>query len=80
MKWMKVQILSSYVLAIVLQGHKKCIGCYHLDGFRTLPSGRRECYEFYGCYYHGRVKCFPDHSRFVRKRLREDGTILFKPH
>ena len=31
------------------------VGGYYLDGFRELPGGCREFYEFYGCYYHGCV-------------------------
>ena len=32
---------------------QKAVGRFFLDGFRILPNGSRECYEFYGCYYHG---------------------------
>ena len=42
------------------------IGHYHLDSFRTLPDGSRECFEFYGCYYHGCMECFPNHTKVVR--------------
>ena len=54
-------------------GLQKHVGHYHLDGFRTLTDGRRECYEFYGCYYHGCMSCYPDRSQLVRKKAREDG-------
>ena len=29
------------------------VGRYYLDGFCLMHDGSRECYEFYGCYYHG---------------------------
>ena len=31
---------------------QKMVVRYHLDDFRKLNDGSRECYEFYGCYYH----------------------------
>ena len=49
------------------------IGKYFLDGYRVLPCGSRECYEFYGCYYHGCSICFPDRSKVVRCKYRENG-------
>ena len=36
------------------------VGDYYLDGFRELPGGCREFYEFYGCYYHGCDVCYMD--------------------
>ena len=44
---------------------QKVIGRYNLDGFRILTNGSRECYEFYGCYYHGCLMCFPDRSKVI---------------
>ena len=41
------------------------IGGYYFDGYRQLKNERCECYEFYGCYYHGCCKCFPDRSKVV---------------
>ena len=52
---------------------QKVIGRYHLDGFRILTNGSRECYEFYGCYYHGCLTCFPDRSKVIRHKYRENG-------
>ena len=52
---------------------QKIIGRYHLDGFRILSNGSRECYEFYGCYYHGCLICFPDRSKVIRHKYRENG-------
>ena len=52
---------------------QKSIGHYHLDGFRVLNDGSRECYEFYGCYYHGCPSCFPDCSKVVRCKHCENG-------
>ena len=42
------------------------VGDYYLDGFRELPGGCREFYEFYGCYYHGCDVCYMDRLRVVR--------------
>ena len=49
------------------------MGNYYLDGFRIMNNGSRECFEFYGCYYHGCPKCFPDRSKIVRYKYRENG-------
>ena len=46
---------------------------YYLDGFRVLRNGSRECFEFYGCYYHGCPSCFPDRSKMVHYKHRENG-------
>ena len=46
------------------------VGGYYLDGFRELPGGCTEFYEFYGCYYHGCGMCYTDRSRAVRCRSR----------
>ena len=51
---------------------QKLVGCYHLDGFRVLNDGSRECYEFYGCYYHGCPSCFPDRSKVIRRKHHEN--------
>ena len=51
---------------------QKRIGRYFLDGFRKLQDGSRECYEFYGCYYHGCFQCFPDRNKIVRHKYREE--------
>ena len=51
------------------------VGDYYLDGFRELPGGCREFYEFYGCYYHGCDVCYTDRSRVVRCKSREQGYI-----
>ena len=51
------------------------IGDYYLDGFRELPGGCREFYEFYGCYYHGCDVCYTDRSRVVRCKSREQGYV-----
>ena len=50
------------------------IGRYNLDGFRILGDGSRECYEFYGCYHHGCLICFPDRSEVIRHKYRENGS------
>ena len=54
-------------------GSQKRVGHYHLDSFHALTDGHREYYEFYGCYYHGCMSCYPDRSHLVRKQVREDG-------
>ena len=46
---------------------------YYLDGYRRLGDGRHVCYEFYGCYYHGCIVCFPDRNKLIRKKYREEG-------
>ena len=46
---------------------------YYLDGFRQLDCGKCICYEFYGCYYHCCIYCFPDKSKLIRRKHREDG-------
>ena len=46
---------------------------YYLDGFCELECGKRVCYEFYGCYYHGCIVCFPDRNKVIRKKHREEG-------
>ena len=51
----------------------KKVGNYYLDGFRIMNNGSRECFEFYGCYYHGCPSCFPDRSKIVRYKYRENG-------
>ena len=51
------------------------VGGYYLDGFRELPGGCREFYEFYGCYYHDCGVCYMDRSRVMRCRNREQGYI-----
>ena len=51
---------------------------YHLDGFRTLPDGSRECFEFYACYCHGCMECFPDCTKVVHCKYRENGYITIK--
>ena len=52
---------------------QKTVGRYHLDGFRILNDGSKECYEFYGCYYHGCPICFLNWSKVVRRKHRENG-------
>ena len=52
---------------------QKKVGNYYLDRFRIMNNGRRECFEFYGCYYHGCPSCFPDRSKIVRYKYRENG-------
>ena len=54
------------------------IGRYHLDSFRTLPDGLRECLEFYGCYYHGCMECFHDSTKVVRCKYRENSYITIE--
>ena len=51
------------------------VGDYYLDGFRELPGGCREFYEFYGCYYHDCDVCYMDRSRVVRCKSQEQGYI-----
>ena len=46
---------------------------YYLDGFRELECGKHVCYEFYGCYYHSCIVCFPDRNKVIRKKHREEG-------
>ena len=47
---------------------------YYLDGFRVLNNGSRECFGFYGCYYHGCPSYFPDRSSVDKEffRLRRE--------
>ena len=52
------------------------VGAFYLDGYRELPNGHRECFEFYGCYYHGCTMCFPDRSKVVRCKHRENGYVM----
>ena len=52
---------------------QKQLVIFFLDGFRILPNGSRECYEFYGCYYQGCPNCFPNHSKVVQCKRREYG-------
>ena len=63
-----VPIQSRYTL-----GGQKKVGRYYLDGFRQLLDGKRVYYEFYGCYYHGCMSCFPDRNKMVQRKYREDG-------
>ena len=49
------------------------VGDYYLDGFRELPGGCREFYEFYGYYYHSCDVCYMDRSRVVRCKSQEKG-------
>ena len=51
------------------------VGNYYLDGFRELPGGCGEFYEFYGCYYHGCDVCYMDRSRAVRCKSQEQGYV-----
>ena len=51
---------------------------YHLDSFRMLPDGLRECFEFYGCYYHGCMECFPDHTKVVCCKYRENSYLTIE--
>ena len=51
------------------------VGSFYMDGYRELPSGGRECFEFYGCYYHGCTICFPDRSKVIRCKHRENGHL-----
>ena len=51
------------------------VGDYYLDGFRELPGGCREFYEFYGCYYHSCDVCYTDTWRAVKCKSREQGHI-----
>ena len=52
---------------------QKTVGRYHLDGFRILNDGSKECYKFYECYYHGCPICFPNQSKAVRRKHHENG-------
>ena len=52
---------------------QKIIGRYYLDGFCVLNDSGRDCYEFHGCSYHGCPTCFPDCSRAIRRKHRENG-------
>ena len=54
------------------------VGRYHVDGFRILNDGSKECYEFYGYYYHGCPICFPDRSKVVRQKHHENGFHIFE--
>ena len=49
------------------------VGRYYLDGFCLMHDGSREFYEFYGCYYHGCPRCFPDRSKVVHHKHCENG-------
>ena len=51
---------------------------YHLDSFRMLPDGSRECFEFYGCYYHECMECFPDRTKVVHCKYRENCYITIE--
>ena len=57
---------------------QKLVGRYHLDGFRVLNDGSRECYEFYGCYYHGCPSCFPDRSKVINVNIMKMDFILLE--
>ena len=46
-----------------------------MGGYWGMSNGVRECYEFYGCYYHGCTVCFPDRSKVVRCKHRENGYL-----
>ena len=52
---------------------QKRVGNYYLDGFRIENNDSRECFEFYGCYYHGCPSYFPDRSKIVCYKYRENG-------
>ena len=54
---------------------QKRVGSFYLDGYRELENGVRECFEFYGCYYHGCHVCFPDRSKVVRCKYCENGYL-----
>ena len=54
---------------------QKRVGSFYLDGYRELANGVRECFEFYGCYYHGCHVCFPDRSKVVHCKYRENGYL-----
>ena len=54
------------------------IGNYHLDGFRTLLDGSRECFKLYGCYYHGCMECFPNRTKVVHCKYQENGNVTIK--
>ena len=47
-----------------------------MDGYRELPNGHRECFEFYGCYYHGCTRYFPDRSKVIRCKHRENRYVM----
>ena len=54
------------------------VGAYYLDGYRELNDGRCECYEFYRCYYHRCPICFPERSKVVRCKHREDSYVTIE--
>ena len=66
-----VPIISRYCFG---RGQQR-VGAYYLDGYRELNDGRSECYEFHGCYFHGCPICFPDRSKVVRCKHREDSYV-----
>ena len=51
------------------------VGSFYFDGYREMPNEHRDCFEFYGCYYHGCTMCFPDRSKVVRCKRRENGYL-----
>ena len=57
-----VPITSRYCMGST----QKRVRRFFFDGFRELTDKSRECYEFYGCYYHRCRQCFPDHSKVLR--------------
>ena len=61
------------ILPRYCSGGQQRLGDFYLDGYRVLSCGLRECYKLYGCYYHGCSTCFPERSRVVRCRYRENG-------
>ena len=52
---------------------KQKVGNCHLDGFRIMNIGSRECFKFYGCYCPRCPRCFPDRSKIVHYKYRENG-------
>ena len=41
-----------------------------------MNNGSKECYEFYGFYYHGCPKCFPNQSKVVRRGHHENSFYM----
>ena len=52
--------------ALAVPGHK-----FKADGF-SLVQGRRVCFEFHGCAWHGCLRCFPTDRETVLKGKTRD--------
>lgn len=52
------------------------IGPYYADGFNPKT---KEVYEFFGCYFHGCMKCYPKNRCFIENKVNnKDMSTLYK--